>query len=205
VAQPTINPWVTSPPPAPQDSGPDGSAPRPARTLLPQPGAVPAPREGLAWIQVPPATPATGAPRWWWAGCHGGAGLSTLAAAAPGTGQVRGWPAPPRPGFARAVLVARTHAAGLLAAQRAAAQWAAGAVPGNVELLGAVLVADAPGRLPAPLRELAELVRGGMPRSWLVPYLPALRFGPDPESLAAPPIRALAAELEKLTQGERRA
>jgi hypothetical protein len=205
VAQPTTNPWVTSRAPTPPVLGADGSAPRPSRVLTPQPGSVDAPRDGLGWIPVPPLTPASGGPRWWWTGCHGGAGVTTLAAAAPGTGQVRGWPLPPRPGHARVVLVARTHAAGLLAAQRAAAQWAAGALPVNVELLGAVLIADAPGRLPAPLRELAELVRGGVPRSWLLPYLPALRFGTDAETLAAPPIRALAAQLQVLTEGERRA
>ena len=201
MAQPTLNPWVTAPPPAPQAASP-GSAPRGEALLRPQPGAVSAPRAGLAWV---PLSPSVLAASWWWVGCHGGAGTSTLAAAVPGTGQMRGWPAPQH-GQARAVLVARTHAIGLLAAQNAARQWAAAAVPAGVRLLGLVLVADAPGRLPEPLKDLAALVCGGVPRSWMIAYLPALRTGPTPEVLAAAPLRALAADLTRLAlDGGRRA
>jgi len=74
------------------------------------------------------------------------------------------------------VLVARTNARGLRAAQAAATQWAAGLVP-HVEVVGLVLMADAPGRLPKALRDLAQVVGGGVPRVWTVPWIEALRLG----------------------------
>jgi hypothetical protein len=73
------------------------------------------------------------------------------------------------------VLLARTSATGLLAARAALRQWAAGDAP--VELAGLVLLADAPGRLPGPLRDLAALVAGGAPRCWSIPWVEAWRLG----------------------------
>ncbi|MGY1747846.1 DUF6668 family protein [Modestobacter sp. SYSU DS0511] len=136
----------------------------------PQPG-LNAPVHGLAVWDVPTDD------RLWVAGVHGGAGETTLAVALAGTGTDRRWPradhadsAPPR-----VLLVARTHLAGLRAAQRAAQQWAAGATP-DVELLGLALVPDAPGRLPKQLRDFAQVVAGGFPHSWSLPWEEGLRL-----------------------------
>lgn len=110
----------------------------------------------------------------WVVGAHGGAGESTLA----GLGDdwlpaEHAWPGCPLPG--RCVLTARTSATGLLAARAALRQWAAGDAP--VDLAGLVLLADAPGRLPGPLRDLAALVAGGAPRCWSIPWVEAWRLG----------------------------
>ena len=113
-------------------------------------------------------------------GAHGGAGESTVAALNPAwwaeTGH--GWPLVPTSAAPRVLLVARTSASGLRAAQAAATQWAAGATP-PIDLLGLVLVADAPGRLPRPLRELAQLVGGGVPRTWTLPWSEPWRLGEE--------------------------
>lgn len=122
----------------------------------------------------------------WWVGAHGGAGESSLAALVPDwTAAGQAWPKPPGEGPHRAVLVARSHMAGLRAAQAASTQWAAGLVP-HVELLGMVVVADAPGRLPRPLREFAKLVGGGVPRTWYVPWMESWRLGDHIELSDAP-------------------
>lgn len=121
----------------------------------------------------------------WWVGAHGGAGESTLAALDE-QWQAAGhcWPAPPTPGAAvSCVLVARTHAHGLMAVQQALQQWAASAAGPAVQLLGLVLVADAPGRLPAPLRDLVKVISGGAPRVWDVPWVEAWRFGNPEENV----------------------
>jgi hypothetical protein len=98
------------------------------------------------------------------------------------------------------VLVARTHAAGLAAAQAAARQWAAGEVPERIELLGLVAVADAPGRLPRSLRELLDLVAGGVPRMWRLPWVEALRCGTPPTLARLPScFTALSVELHQIT------
>jgi len=131
-------------------------------------------------------------------GCHGGAGVSTLATALPG-GRAAGQVWPDSPAGARVVLVARTHAAGLQAAQRAAAHWASGTLPPGIDLVGLVAVADAPGRLPRPLRELLDLVGGGLPRVWPLPWIEALRLGEPPDHAVLPrAYRLLAADLARL-------
>jgi hypothetical protein len=147
----------------------------------PQPATVAPPPDGhLPVRQLPPLHYEAG-PRWWWLGCHGGAGVSTLTCALPGSADAwRAWPAPSSPDTFRVVLVARTHAAGLDAARSAARQWAAGSLPRGIELLGLVLIPDAPGRLPRVLRDLAQLVRGGVPRAWDLPWVEALRQGQEP-------------------------
>lgn len=143
-------------------------------TLVTGPAAplpfVPAPAN-----ELPTWTP-DGAAAVWWVGCHGGAGESTLAALAPGSGAANHrWPKlPDRP--APVVLLARTSSAGLAAAQTALTQWASGNTP-PVELLGLALSADAPGRLPRPLRDLAQLVGGGAPRVWRLPWIQPWRAG----------------------------
>jgi hypothetical protein len=83
------------------------------------------------------------------------------------------------------LLVARSHASGLSAAQAAARQWAAGVLP-NVRLLGLVVVADAPGKLPKPLKDLLRLISGGVPRTWELPWVEALRLGDPPDQVKLP-------------------
>ncbi|WP_308463450.1 DUF6668 family protein [Cellulomonas carbonis] len=137
----------------------------------------------------------------WWLGVHGGAGESTLARLLPG-GRAAGhaWPRPPATTYTptRVVLVARSHASGLQAAQRAATHWASGHLP-DMEVLGLVIVADAPGRLPRPLRDLAALVCGGVPRAWHVPWNEDWRLGRDATAETAPAaVRRLLADLHAL-------
>ncbi|RGE19087.1 hypothetical protein D1J51_13280 [Leucobacter sp. wl10] len=82
------------------------------------------------------------------------------------------------------MLVARTNYAGLTAAQHAAREWASGSLGDSVTVEGVLMVPDQPGRLPKSLRHLAQLVAGGLPRSWTAPWVESWRFGPlDPAEL----------------------
>lgn len=123
----------------------------------------------------------------WLVGAHGGAGESSLAALRPGwRAAEHAWPTPGDvTDHCRVVLVARTHRSGLQAAQRTLRQWASGDLEQATELLGLVTIADAPGRLPRPLRDLATVVGGGAPRVWRLPWIEAWRSGLD---LAKPPV-----------------
>lgn len=116
----------------------------------------------------------------WWLGVSGGAGESTLAALAQGSRPAEhAWPIPETPGILnRVVLVARTNFAGLTAAQRAATEWASGVLGGGVQLEGLALIPDIPGRLPKELRDLAQVVSGGVPHTWSLPWVDAWRFAP---------------------------
>ncbi len=109
-----------------------------------------------------PRVPVAGGAALVWVGAHGGAGTDALAALLPGSLALSGaWPEPDLDPAVPVVLVARTSAGALQAAARATTQWAAGGVP-QVDLLGLVLVADRPGRLPGSCG-LQELVAGGAP------------------------------------------
>lgn len=134
--------------------------------------------------------------RLWLVGVHGGAGESTLAALdTTWTAGDHGWPRPPGHDPARVVLVARSNMYGLKRAQLAATQWASGLVP-HIELLGLVVVADAPGRLPRPLRDFLQVIKGGVPRTWQVPWVDAWRFGEDLEASGLPrPVKHLVEDL----------
>ena len=58
-----------------------------------------------------------------------------------------------------------------------------GSLGETIRLEGLVLVPDLPGRLPKELRLLSQLVSGGVPRTWSVPWVDAWRFGPvDPSA-----------------------
>ncbi|GAA2399698.1 hypothetical protein GCM10010191_03510 [Actinomadura vinacea] len=125
-------------------------------------------------------------PALWFSSCHGGAGASTLTTLIPyGKSAGRYWPTPDPPGQARVLLVARSHASGLIAAQSAARQWAAGVLP-TVRLLGLVVIADAPGKLPKPLKDLLRLISGGVPQIWELPWVEALRLGDPPDQTKLP-------------------
>lgn len=137
----------------------------------------------------------------WWLGAHGGAGESTLEELFSGSRAAdHCWPLtasdlPP----ARVVLVARTHARGLTAAQTAIREWAAG--DAQVLLLGLVLIADAPGRLPHGLRQLAALIAGGVPAVWSLPWIEAWRVGELPAADNAPKVvRRLLEDLQAMSE-----
>ena len=207
------NPWVT-------DFGarqqPSDSEARPLADVMlapsygadrPQPtGVEPLPAGGLPVAEYPPDVWPPAHVGWWWAGCHGGAGVTTLVGATGcGRDSLRRWPVLSSGASSKVVLVARTHEAGLRAAQAAARQWASGMLPHHVELIGLVLTPDAPGKLPRPLHDLARLVSGGLPRTWEIGWHEELRFGP-PASLSDGPAaeyRQLAASLTSIITGGR--
>jgi hypothetical protein len=194
------NPWLTATstgrPPEPSPS-----IPRPVPASgpdRPQPGQVSAlVGGGLPFIGVPDEH--ARAAGWWWVGAHGGAGVSTLHALMPdGFEAYRCWPTSTIIRPLRAVLVARTHAAGLAAARDAARQWASGQVP--IALLGLVLIADTPGRLPRRLRGSQRLLAGAVPRTWTIAWIESYRLGElDPQRPPAPLAR-LAADLSALIE-----
>lgn len=138
------------------------------------------------------------------AGCrllaaHGGAGVSSLLraglAAAGGVDAGRIWP-----DGGAALLVARSSTSGLEAAREAARAHAAGDTGLDVTLLGLVLVADAPGRLPPRLRDLADLVAGAFLRLWQVPWLTEWRLAATAEPLPAhPEVTRLITDVQALT------
>jgi hypothetical protein len=126
----------------------------------------------------------------WWVGVHGGRGESTLEQVFAGTRAAgHRWPVPP-PGNppAMVVLVARTNARGLRAAQSAMREWQAGEL--GLAVVGLVLMADAPGRLPRPLRDLARVVAGGVSRVWSFPWVSAWRVGELPTPANSPKVAA---------------
>lgn len=154
---------------------------------------VQAPAQGLRFFH-------SGRPCWlWFVGCHGGAGESTLTNLLPNAGAAEHrWPIHGDGSVPDVVLVARTSLSGLLAAQTTATQWAAGDTP-PVRVLGLVLMPDAPGRLPKPLRDLAEVVAGGMRdrKVWQLPWVEEWRTGGQ----AGPKLTAtLFADLATLTE-----
>lgn len=134
----------------------------------------------------------------WVVGAHGGAAESTISSLdASWAAADHAWPlienAP-----APVLIVARTSARGLLAARSVAQQWAAELVSG-IHLLGLALVADAPGRLPRPLRDLAKVVSGGYPRTWHVPWIESWRVGePVNTDIAVRQVRRLVEDLRTL-------
>ena len=131
-------------------------------------------------------------------GAHGGAGVTSLLRA--GLDQIaidadRCWP---RAGLV--LLVARTSTSGLEWARDLARQHASGLV-GDVELLGLVLVADAPGRLPTRIAGLRDLVSGAFPRTWHLPWLQEWRLAATTEPLPIhPDMQHLTAELTRTAQ-----
>lgn len=130
---------------------------------------------------------------------HGGAGVSCLLRAglkaAGGVDARRTWPA-----WGRVLLVARTSTGGLESARDAARQHAAGAAGLEVDLVGLVLIADAPGRLPSRVAAFADLVCGAFDRVWLLPWLPEWRLAGATEPLPAhSEVARLSKDLRALT------
>ncbi|PPF83295.1 hypothetical protein C5E07_11415 [Pseudoclavibacter sp. RFBJ3] len=136
-------------------------------------------------------------------GAHGGAGESSLATLSQSwSAAEHAWPRIANGSVrARVVIVARSNMQGLLAAQRAATQWGAGLVP-FVDVVGLAIVADAPGKLPKPLRDFAAVVRGGVPRMWHLPWSDALRFGDTLDAATAhKDVRAFVTDLTATLTG----
>lgn len=195
-----INPWLTSKNTDSDQVGAEQNTPEEPPIRASSPPGPTTPQEGVGSLgDELPKRQVNAFARWWWVGVHGGAGESTLASVSSGTRVAdHAWPQVATAGVNPVVvLVARTHARGLLAAQAAAAHWAAGT--SGVDLLGLVLIADAPGRLPRPLKDLSALVAGGVPRVWRLPWHEPWRLGevPSPES-SPKAVRAMVAELDRL-------
>jgi len=142
--------------------------------------------------------------RVFWLAAHGGAGVSTLMTAT-GLGTEQAWRLPSRLATwppLQVVVVARSHAHGMVQAQAIAAT-AAGEglrVPEPYVLVGLALVADLPGKLPKPLAELRHLVTGAFKKVWDVPWQESWRQGevPSPAN-ASRQVSRLGKELGRLT------
>lgn len=133
--------------------------------------------------------------RWWWVGLHGGAGVTTLSAAIPGGVDAEGVVPPPSTAHRPPVVcVVRSHAAGLLRAQEQAPLWHEHS--DQYEVVGLVVVADAPGLWPKPIDQLLRLTAGGWPKVWRLPWVHAWRVGLEPDRTTTPkPYLTLAREL----------
>ena len=67
-----------------------------------------------------------------------------------------------------------------------------------------MLVADAPGRLPARIAALADLVSGAFARCWQMPWLAEWRLAAATEPLPVhPEVARLSADLHALTRSAR--
>jgi hypothetical protein len=99
------------------------------------------------------------------------------------------------------LVMCRSSASSLEAARLWAMHWAETALVQQGDLLGLVVVADAPGALPKVLRDLVRLTSGAFPKVWRLPWVEAWRRG-DPPSLASAPraVSALVADLRKLLE-----
>lgn len=138
---------------------------------------VPTPAQGMTMpfgVMLPHFPAVSPVSTVWLVGAHGGAGVSTLAKLGDRFADAnKRWPQGPN---ANCVVVARTSAHGLLAARSVLSQWAAGGA-GSARLIGLILIDDAPGRLPRPLRDLARVVAGGAPQTWRIAWNQAWRCG----------------------------
>lgn len=177
--------------------------------LLPRPDVFTRPPKirGVHTARIGDHSPTSG---WFLLAAHGGAGngllqrLSERVAASddsqeqPGSfhtvawdaGQL--WPDPALEGTGAVVVVTRTTVTGLVKARDLAAQYLAGAAPMSTALLGVVVVADQPGKPPAPVAKSIALLDGVFARTWRVPYVPEYRLiGPD----ESPPLHPLIADV----------
>jgi len=124
--------------------------------------------------------------RCWWLGVHGGAGETTLATLFAGVPAAEhSWPISDAPRKARVVLVARTNFLGMVAAQAAMRDWSANHRQ-QVNVLGLVLIADRPGRLPRPLIDLQRTLEGATRNLWWLPWVESWTLGAVPSRENAP-------------------
>ncbi len=146
---------------------------------------------------VPDTTPTDARPTVfpaYWLGAHGGAGTTSLAAATSAIELRQPFPELDA-GTKLPVLVAcRSNHNGLAAAQHTARLWSQPA--SALTLVGLVVVADAPGRQPKPLRELRFLAGGAYRQVWDVEWFEPWRLGQQPSPLVRPKaVDQLVAEL----------
>lgn len=114
----------------------------------------------------------------WMVGAHGGAGASTWAHILEVGDAGTAWPQHVNPTCSLDIVVCcRSTVVGLRAAQDVAIEWASGALPG--QLVGLVVGADAPGRLPRELREQLQITSGAFPRYTFVPWQAQWRFAKE--------------------------
>jgi hypothetical protein len=138
-------------------------------------------------------------------GAHGGSGESTVAAWMGAVATGHRWPSRPddlpadwptdddrRPLDVPVVITARTSASGLASAQGALREWASGSL--DVELLGLVLIADAPGRLPRQLHDYAAVVGGAAPAVVHIGWIKELRLEPSTPHHSSARVRSLQRE-----------
>lgn len=131
-------------------------------------------------------------------GTHGGAGVTTLSRVFGLPESTRTWPVA-EDGPTYVFLVCRSNVTGLRSAQLAAREWASGTVPG-LNVLGLIVIADAPGRLPKDLRSFAQQIGGGVPRVWHIDWHQELRTSTDVSGLAQGPLRRFGRDLHLLQQ-----
>lgn len=180
------NPWLAEPAEeTPHESATPVTNPgrsiRSAGPSMPQSGVQPPPS-----FQQLPLLVKDRSSELWCLGAHGGSGESSVASLVDGwRAAEHGWPQHRDGSTANVLLTARSNMSGLQAAQNTAKQWASGLVP-HVELIGLVIIADAPGRIPRPLRDFAKLVSGGVPRTWTMPWSETLRIEGELPLSAAP-------------------
>jgi hypothetical protein len=180
----SLNPWITTPTTGtdPLNAAVEVRLPPAARVSAPLRGMV----ESDAADRLGRRT-VTGTATPWVTGVHGGAGESRLAGVLDGARPTdHAWPVHENAsGKPSVLLVCRSDMRGLTAARSTLIQWASGAVP-PVDLLGLAVLADAPGKLPKPMRDFAALIGGGAPRLWILPWVDSWRLG---DTGAGPPRR----------------
>ena len=165
-------------------AAPGAAAPQPSR-----PGVATPPAPVVASAPPPPAVaPASGATRVWLLGTHGGSGVRCLAAVLPGTGCAgKAWPAP-QTGREPVVLVCRGNHRGLRSAQEYARAYRDSGLAEQLQLVGVIVSADAPGRTPPALRRLERLLSGAVPILGHAPWEPTWRIGPPQPAPGADPL-----------------
>jgi len=97
------------------------------------------------------------------------------------------------------MIVARSNYSGLLAAQRAAIEWASRSVHPDVHVMGLVLIPDAPGKRPKEIQQLELVVAGGFPRLWKMPWVEEWRFAPATSTKLHPSYQILLSSLALTT------
>lgn len=159
-------------------------APKGSPVPIPPPAAVAAARpwapgvDGLTVRRHIRRSTVDGAPRLWIVGAHGGAGTSTWARILNVGDAGASWPQHVNPSRSLDIVVCcRSTAVGLRAAQDVGIEWASGALPG--QLVGLVVGADAPGRLPRELRDQLQITSGAFPRYAFVPWQAQWRFAKE--------------------------
>lgn len=164
---------------------------------VPQPHSVDRPSAVLPTVNYSMEAPL------WFVGAHGGAGETTLASLDDEWEAAEHcWPVSSEK-LNRVVLVARSSFAGLSAAQSVMQQWASGGVADSVDVLGLVVIADSPGTLPRPLRELAHVLSGGVARTWWLPWVEEWRVEPPTKGNSPRAVRKLIKDLSAITDETR--